>query len=597
MKKNRIYISLLCFLLVSHLSYAQVYEDYIGAGHSAGITVTSSNSNGDSQDINSLNGDGMDARAMEASRFLAQSTLGHNMEMIDGLKENLDYESWIDEQMAIPSYGMLRMLNEVWEDALQLHLDAGEDEEEVFGPYFLHFNYAWWQNFMTQEDLLRQRVSYALSQILVISMRSDLGDHVDGTADYYDLLNEHAFGNYEDLLLDVTLHPAMGFYLSHLNNPKADPVNNVHPDENYAREIMQLFSIGLYELNLDGSRKLDVQGKPIPTYDNTDIREFAKVFTGLGPGAVNDNVDWTNDPYFGLDLYGADVTVPMRMFNFFHESGPKRLLNGFTIPANQDGMLDIEQTVNHLFNHDNVGPFLARRLIQRLVKSNPTPGYISRVASTFNNNGSGVRGDMGSVVKAILLDDEARTCEALSSPESGMLREPVIRLTQMAKSLDVDFVENGRYWNNGYDYARNLRQFPMFSPSVFNFYTPDFSPVGDISAQGLVAPEFKIHDSSTSINYLNETYASTIWNILWYSWHGDYGVEEVGLNLNQLQELIGDKEEMLNYMDILYTYGQLTDFQREEIIGAIEPITWDDPQNVRSALYLLLVSPDYTILK
>jgi len=331
-------------------------------------------------------------------------------------------------------------------------------------------------------------------------------------------------------------------------------------------------------------------------YDNDDIKEFAKVFTGLGPGGINENVDWTNDPYFGLDLYGADITVPMRMFDFFHETSSKTLLNGFVLPANQPGMMDISQTVNHLFNHDNVGPFLSRQLIQRFVKSNPTPGYISRVATVFNNNGQGTRGDLGAVLKAILLDDEARTCSALSHPESGMLREPIVRTSQLAKSLPVD-VPDGRFWRAGYDVIELVKQYPMSAPSVFNFYIPDFSPVGEISASGLVAPEFKIYDSSTSINYLNQTFAASFWDILWYSWHDEYGVEPVGLIKDELVDLIDDPQEMLNRMDILYTYGQLTDTQRQFIVDAITPITWNDLENVESALYLLLISPDFTILK
>ena len=605
MENNKTLKSLVLSMLLPVCFYAQTYTDYIGAGHSAGISVYSSSNANSSIAENTLNGKGMDADAMEASRFLAQAVLGHNMEMVDALKDDLDFEGWIDAQMNVPYYGMLRMMEEVWAEALQLHVDAGEDPEEVFGPYGLHFNYAWWQNTMTQNDHLRQRIAYSLSQILVISMNSDLTGHVDGVSSYYDLLNEHAFGNFEDLLLEVTLHPAMGYYLSHLNNPKADPANNIHPDENYAREIMQLFSIGLYELNQDGSRKLDSNGDPIPTYDNDDVKEFAKVFTGLGPGDINENVNWTNEPYFGLDLYGADIVVPMKMYEFFHEKSEKHLLNGFTLPANQAGMDDITQTVNHLFNHDNVGPFLARQLIQRLVKSNPSPEYISRVAGVFNDNGSGERGDLGAVVKAILLDDEARSCDALSHPHSGLLKEPMMRMVQLSKSLPLDVV-NDRYWNNGYTTIDEMKQFPMWAPSVFNFYVPDHRPVGDIAGMDLVAPEFKIHDSATSINYINRLYAATnrYWNVLWYSWHGDYIKDEddprngiVGLITDELQDLIEDPQEMLNRMDILYTYGQLSDEQRKFIIDAIEPVTWDDLENTRTALYLLLISPDYTILK
>ena len=193
----------------------------------------------------------------------------------------------------------------------------------------------------------------------------------------------------------------------------------------------------MYELNQDGSRKLDSDGNIIPTYDNDDIKELAQVFTGLGPGDINMYVDWTDQPYFGLGIWGADRGVPMIMYDDYHDNSPKELIGGVTLPAGQDGMTDIEQAVNHLFNHPNVGPFVCKQLIQRLIKSNPTPQYVERVANVFNDNGSGVRGDMLAVTKAILLDPEARSCGAISSDASSRLKEPVIKYTQMARGLEL----------------------------------------------------------------------------------------------------------------------------------------------------------------
>lgn len=574
---------------------SQGYTDYIGAGHSDGITVSSSSSSEGSDAMNSLNGDGMDFDKMDASRFLAQATLGYNMDDINDLAGN-SYEDWINAQIAITPSDYLETLNGIWEEVLELHVAAGEDPDDVFGPYQLHQNYTWWTINMTKEDRLRQRIALALSEILVISMNSDLSGHVDAVSSYYNILVNNSFGNFEDLLLEVSLHPAMGYYLSHMNNPKEDIENNIHPDENYAREIMQLFSIGLYELNIDGSRQQDGAGNDIPTYDNDDIKELAQVFTGLGPGDINDLVTWTDEPYFGLSIYGADMTVPMVMYENFHENDQKELINGLTLPANQPGMVDIEMTVNHLFNHPNVGPFLATRLIQRLIKSNPTPGYIERVATVFNNNGQGVRGDLEAVIKAILLDDEARECAPLQSLENGRLREPAVTAIQFSNSVVIDSPLD-RYWHNGYDLIQEVKQFPMAAPSVFNFFAPDYSPVGGISEEGLVGPEFKIHDSSTSIQAMNRAYAWNIWDSPWYSWHGGYGDPNVGYLTDQFSSMVENPEALLSYLDILYTHGQLTDETRGFIREAITPLQPDEWEVVRNAIYLLMISPDYKIQK
>jgi len=244
-----------------------------------------------------------------------------------------------------------------------------EAKDQFFHSAFT--NYA-----MTGEDLLRARVALALSEIFVISEVGALDGEPLGWASYYDLLLQHSFGNYRDLLYDITLHPCMGVYLTHLNNPKTDTTQNQFPDENYAREVMQLFSIGLYELNLDGSRKLDTAGNFIPTYDLGEIEEFAKVFTGLSWGDRNE---------FGkrFPVSELGLTIPMQMFDEEHEPGSKQLLNGFVVPDRNpvDGLADLNDAIDNLFNHPNVGPFLARLLIQRLVKSNPSPDYISRVTS------------------------------------------------------------------------------------------------------------------------------------------------------------------------------------------------------------------------
>ncbi len=578
--------------------HAQTYTDYIGAGHSDGITVTSSDNSGLGTAQSTIDGAGMQADLFEASRFLSQATFGVKQAEIEALATDLDFEGWIDNEFTKPQTEYYNEMQNIWAEILQMREDAGEDISDIFGPYAVHFNYTWWQNVMTGDDQLRQRIAFALSQLLVVSNESDIRDHAESSTSYYDLLMTHAFGNYEDLLLDVTLSVTMGYYLSHLDNPKENIEENIHPDQNYAREIMQLFTIGLYELNMDGTRKKDSDGNDIPTYDQDDIVEMANVFTGLGAGGIEDYVTWVDEPYFGLGFWGASKTDPMVMYDDFHETKEKVLLKDVTLPAGQPGMLDVEQAVNYLFNHDNTGPFVAYRLIQRLVKSNPTPGYVERVATVFNNNGSGVRGDMKSIIKAILLDEEARECAPMQDDFSPRLREPVLRYTHIARTSETDS-PFGRYWANGYNYNNSAKQGALWSPSVFNFYLPDHFPVGLLAGNGYAAPEFKLHNTQTATGYINAVNGWVIWNGLMYSWEGDYGDLPVTLITTDLEDLADEPEKMINALDIRYTHGQMTDETRTIIRDAVTPLVWGDYQydRARMALYLLFISPDYNIMR
>ena len=487
-------IILLYFVLAS--SSCATSQEYIGAGNDNGITATASHQYTDENWVsaanaqNTINGNGLDGELMEASRFLAQATMGYDNADMQTVV-NMGIESWIDDQLQKPITYVTPEVNYAWQASIDTMLNQGTPPEEIhFRPRWEYFNYGWWHTTMTHEDQLRHRMAYALSQIFVISFNNtDLTGYGDGLATYYDMLLDNSFGNYRDLLEDVTYSPMMGFYLSHLNNPKSDPDNNIRPDENYAREIMQLFSIGLYELNLDGTRQTDGNGDFIPTYGQDEIREFAKIFTGLSiGGSLPAGTYCNNDGYcndgtidFGRDLWTADVTVPMLMYDgspgsppswqSWHEPGPKTLLNGTVVPAGQTGDEDIDDAIDNLFNHPNVGPFVAYRLIQRLVKSNPTPGYVQRVATTFNDNGLGVRGDMAAVTKAILMDAEARQCSYMLSSDNSRLREPFVRYTQYARA--VDKMNTGdRYWNIGYHIWEDAGQTVLGAPSVFNFYLP-----------------------------------------------------------------------------------------------------------------------------
>ncbi len=593
------------FVVTSLLLNAQEYTDYLGAGHNNGIVVTSSNEQSRSNwnevaaAEKTLNGDGLDARLLETSRFLTQATFGADLDYIKTVAEGT-FEDWIDQQFEFDSPSIGEQTQSIYDQAKNLYAANGGNPDDYFGPYSLHFQYAWWQANIGNQDLLRQRVALALSQIMVISWNSGLGDYGVGLGAYYDVLKDNAFGNFRELLFDVTMQPMMGAFLSHYNNPKSDPANNIHPDENYAREIMQLFSIGLYELNQDGTYVLDGQGNRIPTYDNNDIREFAKIFTGLGPAEVMEN-PWNVTANFGVDFYFCIRDVPLAMYDDFHESGPKNLLNGQVVPAGQSGMQDINDGIDNIFNHQNVGPFIAIRLIQQLVKSNPSPAYVSRVSQAFNNT-NGVRGDMKAVIKAILLDEEARDCSYLNDPSHGKLIEPMQRYFNVTRQIDLDN-DNGIYWNTGWNFFNATRQLPLGAPHVFNFYLPEYVPNTEFAEAGLLGPEFEIHNSATSLAYLNEV---DLWTFpMYYSvlntW--DLGLEDTNLDFEALKYYAKDSEVLVNQLDKLFTRGQLSQQTREAIITAVDPITGSNPDTdydfyrVKMALYLILISPDYAILK
>jgi hypothetical protein len=300
------------------------------------------------------------------------------------------------------------------------------------------------------------------------------------------------------------------------------------------------------------------------------------------------------------------------MFEAFHQPGQKNIL-GTIVPAGQSGMADINQMIDILFNHPNTPPFVATRLIQRFVKSNPSPGYISRVATAFINNGSGVRGDLKAVIKAILLDTEARSAEGMLDPFAGKMREPMLRYTQICRSFPTTSDRN-RYWNSSFDYLALTKQHVLGSPTVFNFYQPDFQPVGDIADAELVAPEFKLHNTSTAVGYINAANAWTIWNYLMYSWEGNQqNPDNAYLVTNELEAIFGynsplgindvNKTEILiNELDKVLTHGQLTDETREILRTSLNGLHWPWDNDwiwwrVRMAMYLIMISPDYVITK
>lgn len=577
----------------------------VGASNSATVTIN---------DASAL------PSAKAAARFLIQAAFGPDQDDpndADIYPENVEevmamgFDAWITDQLARP-IGYIQPWVE-WVEAEQQALGGAFD---LYGNWK---EFSWWGRAMgtpklrpdaatTQlPDLLRQRVAFALSEIVVAGDRPEaFAGQQRGFANFYDLMIKHAFGNYRDLLYDVATHPVMGTFLSHLNNQKANPAANTYPDENFAREIMQLFSIGLWQLNQDGSRVL-VAGQPVPTYSNADITEMARVFTGMT--FADKNFPGTN----------GDFTQPMKMVEAYHDFGQKSVLGGQIIPARVadplhpgvEGLKDVSDAVNILFNHPSIAPFVCKQLIQRMVTSNPSTGYISRVAGAFINNGSGVRGDMKAVVRAILMDTEAREPAMMDSPTFGKLREPFLRVVNFARAFNA-YSTSGHYALDQFNLDH--LQDPMNSPSVFNFFLPAHSPPGPITQAGLVAPEFQIINASTAV---------TAPNYFWNAIDGDlhrwgHGNSAYRVQLNSDIELAMvvpaaqisadvpagpaiDPDPLIRRLDLALTGGTLTPRQFQTIREAVLRIgtgTWQwHRERLRMAIYLIVTSAEYNVLR
>ncbi len=546
------------------------YTNYIGKGQIADVQVLASDEDQESKAFNAVGGSGMSLDSAASSKFLSQATMGSGLEMI-GQCQNMGISEWLDWQC-----GMTR---QDFDSTFQMVLDCVYVDPGNGKIAFPYFRMAWWQNMLTGEDYLRDRIAFHLSQLFVVSDLSDLGNFGEGLASYYDMLHRHALGNFRDLLYNVTFHPSMGLYLSHLNNPKADTSLNQHPDENYAREVMQLFSIGLIELLPNGISKKNLYGNEIPTYSNDEVIEFSKVFTGLGfdhPMAI-----------FGSRRF-YDFTKPMIMYEQWHEPGPKYLLYGDTIPDGQTGLEDIDDAIDNLFHHPNVGPFFCRRMIQYLVTSNPSPDYLLRVVQTFEDNGLGVRGDMKSVIRAILTDPEARDCSYLESPGAGKLTEPMLRYLQLLRAFDV-FSSDSTFYSTGGLFQQLTFQAPLGAPSVFNFFSPDYVPSGLPDGTFLRGPEFQILNSYTALgnyNIINSVKENN--QVL------QHETATIQLDLDDELILAQNPEALINRFDLLFTHGQLTQASKDIIVNAMNQLVSDEDK-LEIALYLFMTSPEYVI--
>ena len=423
----------------------------------------------------------------DAARFLMQSTFGPTLDEINHLQA-IGYEKWIEQQLDLPPtfhYEYAQQLNFV-DDNNQLVVNGRKS------TWILASVYA--------NDQLRQRMAFALSQIFVVSedINNSIKNYPELYIQYYDLLLANAFGNYRDLLEDVTLNSVMGVYLSHAMNSKRDETANIlRPDENYAREILQLFSIGLTELHIDGSPVLDNTGNTIPTYTQQTVEEFAQVFTG-----------WTHNNTTTFNQQVIPSAAPMKAYQDFHDDSSKILLNQQILPAGQSAEKDLQDALNNIFNHPNVAPFISKRLIQAFVTSNPSPDYIERVAERFNDNGQGVKGDFKAVLMAILLDEEARTGHEQVPETFGKIKEPMLRTTALWRALNLQ--KTTTFAGGIVAQLDSLKQTPLNAPSVFNFYQSDFSPSRIFSSLNLVAPESQLLDSNSIISMNSLVYKLTI---------------------------------------------------------------------------------------
>lgn len=517
----------------------------------------------------------LDLATRDAARFLTQATFGmRSVADISSLKTR-GYEAWLAEQFASPAASHVGYVN--------ARKAAGDkpDEERAYE--------AVWQQWLFESGQLRARMSFALSEIFVISnIAPDLDTYA--MASYMDVLNRNAFGNYRQLLEEVTLHPAMGYYLNLIGSKKADVAKGTHPNENYAREVMQLFSLGLYKLNPNGTRVLDGSGNPLPTYDNAMVGAMAAAFSGWS-FAGNDT---SNAQLF--DPAKENWIDPLIPWEVHHDTNPKLIFDGITLPAGQSARQDMKLALDAIFNHPNVGPFVGRQLIQRFVTSNPSPAYIGRVSAAFNNNGAGVRGDLKAVLRAVLLDPEARDLARTAEAGWGKQREPVIRFANFLRAFNAASPSGrNRIWY--LDSAdEGLNQSPLLAPSVFNFFSPNYRQPGPLAAANLVAPEFQITTETSMVGGLN-FFARLVRN----GYYGNDGTR-LTLNLAELSALASQPADLADRLNLLFFAGNMSAGLRTRLITAIaalpQPKTGGGvTDRVKAALILVAMSPEYVIQK
>ncbi|WP_081310483.1 DUF1800 domain-containing protein [Pseudoalteromonas luteoviolacea] len=558
--------------------------------------------NGDQSD--STQSDDTFSSKQQVSQFIQQATFGATPAQIVSLHEKSASE-WFKAQMEQPASLVLPSVVAA----------APDDPDDGFNLFHIEqTSLAFWRNSIAGEDQLRQRMAFALSELLVVSNAGGevLTDIPEAVAAYQDILIQNAFGNYRSILELVTYSPAMGHYLTYMGSEKGNEQTGRMPDENYARELLQLFTLGIVALNKDGSVQLNSEDAPVELYNNTDITGLARVFTGL-----NLNED---DPE---ELINTRFTKPMQIFPESHSEKDKVFL-GLTIPAGTGAKASITQALDHIFNHANLAPFVGKQLIQRLVTSNPSPEYISRVVSAFESGvyelpdgssvGSSGRGDLAATFAAILFDEEARTQAA---DKGGKIREPILRFTHWARAFNVENIEPQyipQLWETGA--TADLGQHPYRSPSVFNYFRPGYKAPGSKSAElGLVAPELQITNASSIPGYINfMTYF-----VMGQQQEADVDelkeeFDEIGVefdlqkalqsfrpNYDPLLEIADSPTELVAYLDLLLCAQQLSDQTKQNITTALSKVPSDEDDGllprVHLAILMVMSSPDYLVQK
>ncbi len=538
----------------------------------------------------------------DASRFLEQATFGATDASIHHLSL-IGYPAWLNEQFAMPptlhepAVEQAVILNNPPCASGNLVCNAALFVQNSNDESFVQDTF--WQQSISGNDQLRQRVEYALTQLMVISTEPNFSiqSMPRGEANYYDVLGADAFGNFRTLLQDVTLNPMMGQFLNMLGNDKGNATTD--PDENYAREVMQLFTIGLYQLNDDGSQKLDANGNPIPTYSNTDVMGLAAVFTGWSWNIPGNNSDtaWSNCCLYVGPGYGEEL-LPMQSYPSHHSTVQKQFL-GVTIPAAgaPDPEGDLKIALDTIFNHPNLPPFFCKQMIQHMVTSNPSPTYISNCSAVFENDGTGVRGNLQAVISEILLDPEARNSATdFANPQYGKVRESLLRYTEWARAFTAQS-RTGSYDNGSTeDPIWGLGEMSLRSPTVFNWFAPGYVPPGtSIAAANLVAPEMQMTNVSTVVGYIN------------------YMQNAIGSNATNGPDMFSSYETemslaatptaLLDRINLLMMAGEMDPTLYGQILSAINAI--DIPagdqtainaallNRVQTAIYLTLASPSF----
>lgn len=532
----------------------------------------------------------------EAARFLLRAQFSASLTEIEEVRRE-GRDAWLSRHMAYENDQM----------ATQFMRQQGYDEvnSQRYHSSERIFDTTIWNQMLSGGNTVRKRIAFALSEYFVISADSvNILWRSHAAVAYWDLLNEHAFGNFRELLEAVALSPAMGTFLDMLGSRREDPNTGRMPDENFAREIMQLFTIGLNELNLDGSLKT-FSGQPIETYSNDDVVGLARVFTGynLDATGLQRVPDPDNPPrtLFPPELVRRPMTSnPMHWerpsSTSEHSSAEKRFL-GFAIPAGTDAPTSLHLALDRLFQHPNVGPFFGRQMIQRLVTSNPSPDYVARVAQAFNNNGSGVRGDLKAVFKAILLDPEAYAPIGLNDMRFGKLREPVVRFIQFARSFGMNKSEGQWISRDLSDPNSLLGQAPLRAPSVFNFFRPQYvMPSSVAAANAMVGPEFQLINETTVLANINLVESFVDGTAPW--------LNDLRPTYQTELRLAHNAQALLDHLDLVLTAGQLRPATRDAILPALHDIPVTELSNedvklrrIHIAVTLIMCSHDYLIQK